>query len=492
MRRYNGINRTSAAAVGLTLVLMTATTTQAQVPDRSAPPELGPPPALVLPEIQRAALSNGARVIMLEKHNVPLVQVNLVVGTGYASDPQAMIGLASMAADMMDEGAGGRDALQLADEIEFLGARLYVGAGGHQTVMGLHTPLSRLDAALELMAAVALRPDFLSEELERKRLERLNQMLQARDEPRAIASVIFDRALYPDHPYGHPAIGYPDVVRAMTVGDLERWHETYFRPNNAFFVVVGDVTMNEIKPKLEALFGDWRRGRIPSIDWPEAEQVTNRTVYLVDKPGAAQSEIRIGRIGVPRLTDDYYALVVMNTILGGSFTSRLNQNLREEHGFTYGARSYFDFAQLAGPFQASSAVQTAVTDAALTEFMKELNGILEPVPEEELERAKNFVALRFPSRFQTVAGIAGQLTELELYDLPDDYFNEFVERILDVTQADVQRVARNYIVPDQMAVIVVGDRVTIEEGIRALDLGPIENLTIEDVLGPAPQIGGTR
>jgi predicted Zn-dependent peptidase len=478
--------------VAAVAVVLCAPGVAAQVPDRSGPPELGPPPALVLPAIQRAELSNGARVIMLEKHNVPLVQVNLVVGTGYAFDPPELIGLAGMATDMMDEGAGGRDALQLAEEIEFLGARLGIRAGGHQTTVSLHTPLSRLGPALELMAAVALEPRFPAEELERKRLERLNQMLQARDEPRAIASVMFDRTLYPDHPYGHPAIGYPETVRAMTVEDLRRWHETYFRPNNAFFVVVGDVTMEEIRPKLEALFGDWRRGRIPSIDWPEAEQVTSRRVYLVDKPGAPQSEIRVGRIGVPRLTDDYYALVVMNTILGGSFTSRLNQNLREEHGFTYGAGSYFDFAQLAGPFQASSAVQTAVTDAALTEFMKELNGILEPVPEEELERAKNFVALRFPSRFQTVAGIAGQLTELELFDLPEGYFNEYVERILGITQADVQRAARKYIVPDQMAIIVVGDRATIEESIRALDLGPIENLTIEDVLGPAPEIGGTQ
>jgi predicted Zn-dependent peptidase len=492
MRSKDSIHRTFAAAVGCALVLTIAASTEAQVPDRSAPPELGPPPALVLPAIQRAELSNGARVIMLEKHNVPIVQVNLVVGTGYAFDPQDMIGLANMAADMMDEGAGGRDALQLADEIEFLGARLSVRAGGHQTTVSLHAPLSRLDPALELMADVALEPDFPAEELERKRLDRLNQMLQARDEPRAIASVIFDRTLFPDHPYGHPAIGYPDAVRAMMAGDLEGWHETYFRPNNAFFVVVGDVTMDEVMPKLEALFGDWQRGRIPSIDWPEAEQVTSRNVYLVDKPGAAQSEIRIGRIGVPRLTDDYYALVVMNTILGGSFTSRLNQNLREEHGYTYGAGSYFDFAQLAGPFQASSAVQTDVTDAALTEFMKELNGILEPVPDEELARAKNFVALRFPSRFQTVSGIAGQLTQLELYDLPDGYFNEYVERILGITQADVQRVAQKYVVPEQMAVIVVGDRATIEEGIQALDLGPISNLTIEDVLGPAPEIGGTQ
>jgi zinc protease len=492
MRRHKGIYRTSVAAIAGSLGLMIAATTQAQVPDRSEPPELGPPPALVLPPIQRAELSNGVQVIMLEKHNVPIVQVNLVVRTGYAFDPQELIGLTNMATDMMDEGAGGRDALQLADEIEFLGARLGVRAGGHQTAVSLHTPLGRLDAALALMADVALRPDFPAQELERKRLERLNQMLQARDEPRAIASVIFDRTLYPHHPYGYPTIGYPETVRAMKVADLRRWHETYFRPNNAFFVVVGDVTLDEMRGKLEALFGDWRGGRIPTIDWPEAEQVTSRDVYLVDKPGAAQSEILIGRIGVPRLTDDYYALVVMNTILGGSFTSRLNQNLREEHGYTYGAGSYFDFAELAGPFLARSAVQTAVTDSALTQFMKELNGIREPVPEDELERAKNYVALRFPSRFQTVAGIAGQLTELELYGLPDGYFNEYVQRISAVTRADVQRVARQYIVPDQMAVIVVGDRAAVEESIRALGLGPIHDLTIEDVMGPAPEIGGTE
>ncbi|HSG82621.1 MAG TPA: pitrilysin family protein [Gemmatimonadota bacterium] len=478
--------------IGVLAVVLLASGLEGQVPDRSGPPELGPPPALELPAIQRVDLSNGAKIILLEKHNVPIAQVNLVVRSGYASDPADRIGLASMAADLMDEGAGGMDALQLADEIDFLGASLSLYPGGHQTTVALHAPVSRLDAALELMAMVALRPDFPEAELQRKQLERLNQMLQARDEPRAIASVTFDQTLYPEHPYGHPSIGYAESVRAMSVADLERWHETYFRPNNAFFVVVGDVTMDEMKPKLEALFGGWQRGRVPVSDWPEAEQVASRQVYLVDKPGAAQSEIRIGRIGVPRLTDDYYAITVMNTVLGGSFTSRLNQNLREDKGYTYGARSFFDFSQLAGPFQASAAVQTAVTDAALAEFFKELTGILEPVPDEELDRARNFVALRFPARFQTVAGIAGQLTELELYDLPDSYFNDYVERILAVSQADVQRVARQYIVPDGMAVIVVGDRATIEDGIRAMNLGTIHNLSIEDVLGPPPEIAGTQ
>ena len=495
MRRKHFILRSTAATLGgaLILALSASTSLVGQVPDRSAPPELGPPPSLTLPPIHRFELSNGAQVVLLEKHNVPVVQVNLVVKTGYTVDPEDMSGLASMTADMMDEGAAGLDALQLADAIDFLGARLSVRAGGHHSTVALHSPARQLDPALDVMADVVLRPDFPAAELERKRLERLNALVQARDEARIIAAVVFDRTLYgTEHPYGKTSSGDERSIRAVQVDDLERFHDTYFRPNNAFFVVVGDVTVDAMKHKLEALFGSWQRGSVPSSSWPQADQVETTEVFLVDKPGAAQSEIRIGRIGVPRITDDYYALVVANTILGGSFTSRLNSNLREDKGYTYGARSFFDFSQYAGPFQAGAAVQTAVTDAALTEFMKELNGILEPVPEEELTRAKNFVALRFPSRFQTVASIAGQLTELELYDLPDGYFNEYVQRILAVTQDDVQRVARNYVVPGEMAIIVVGDRETIEDGIRGLGLGAIHNLSIEDVLGPAPVLTGTE
>jgi predicted Zn-dependent peptidase len=473
------------------IVLGLASTLYGQEPDRSAPPELGPPPALELPAIQRLQLSNGTPVLLLEKHNVPLAQINLVVRAGSALDSQGAAGTASMTADMMDEGAAGRNALELADEIDFLGARISVFSGTHNTTLALHTPVSRLDAALGLMADVALRPDFPEEELERKRLERLTQLVQARDEPRAIAAALFDRTLYgEEHPYGRT----PDEasLRAMRAADLRDFHRTYFRPNNAFFVVVGDVTMGEIKPKLEALFGSWESGQQPVPSWPKVEQVGQREVFLVDKPGAAQSEIRIGRIGVPRLTEDYYAIVVMNTILGGSFASRLNQNLREEHGYTYGARSFFSFRPLPGPFQAGAAVQTAVTDKALVEFMKELRGILEPVNEDELNRAKNFVALRFPSRFQTVSGIAGQLAELELYDLPDGYFNEYVRRLLAVTREDVQRVAREYLDPERLSIVVVGDRQTIEDGVRALDLGRLHLLSVTDVLGEAPVLSGAE
>ena len=218
------------------------------------------------------------------------------------------------------------------------------------------------------------------------------------------------------------------------------------------------------------------------------DQIEGRAVYLVDKPGAVQSEIRIGRIGAARDTEDYYALVVMNTVLGGSFTSRLNANLREDKGYTYGARSRFSFRPVPGPFLAGAAVQTEVTDKALAEFMKELEAI-DSVSDEELERAKNYVALRFPQRFQSVSRIADELTELVRFDLPTDFFNRYVKRILEIDKQDVERVAVKYIDPEHLAIVVVGDRSKTMEAIAALELGPMQELTIEEVLGPAPRVG---
>jgi predicted Zn-dependent peptidase len=442
---------------------------------------------LKLPPIERLQLSNGLPVLLLEKHEVPLVQIDVLVKVGSTLDPAGKSGLADMTAAMLDEGAGKRSALELAEEVDFLGARLSTLANFHHSTISLHTPLRQLDPALALMADVVRRPTFVEEELERQRAERLTTLVQWRDEPSNISSVAFSQILFgKDHPYGMPRLGNEASLRAISVTDLQQFHTTYFHPGNAVFIVVGDVKADGILPKLEALFGDWKSGDRPSLQLPKVEQVKRRQIYLVDKPGAAQSVIRIGRIGVPRQTEDYDAIVVMNTILGGSFAARLNQNLREEHGYTYGAGSAFDFRPSPGPFWAGASVQTAVSDKALTEFMKELRGILEPVPNEELTRAKNYVALGFPSDFQTVGGVARRLRELVLYDLPDDYFNGFIQNVLSVSRDDVERVAKKYIDPDKLAIVIVGDRETILKGLEALDLGPVRAMTLEDVLGPAP------
>ena len=479
--------RYQASAIGLTLLL--AGSVAAQAPDRSKPPALGPTPSLSLPAVTRQTLSNGLPVLILEKHQVSLVQVNVVVKAGTALDPGDRPGLASLTAAMLDEGAGTRNALELADAIAFLGADISIGAEPHRITAALHAPVARLDSALALLADVALRPRFPSEELERLRTERLTALVQQHDEPRAIAQVLFMHTVFGDaHPYGRRTSGTEASLRALTPDDLRRFHASYFRPSNAAVIVVGDVTPGQIMPKLEAAFGKWSAsGAAPAApSWREAAQVSKREVLLADKPGAAQTEVIIGRVGVPRSTADYYALTVMNTALGGSFTSRLNQNLREEKQYTYGAGSNFQYDRLAGPFSARAAVQTAVTDKALVEFMKELTRIRQGITPDELTRAKNFVALRFPERFQSIATIARQLGDLVTYDLPLDYYNSFVPRILAVSAADVRRVANQYIDPNRVVVVLVGDRSKIEAGVRALKLGPIRTLTIDEVLGPVP------
>ncbi len=458
-----------------------------QKPDRSVPPRPGPAPAFSVPAIEKFSLSDGLPVFLLEKHQVPLVQINLLVQAGTAMDPAGKSGLANMTAAMMMEGAGSRGALALADAIDYLGARITSTAGQHAMAVRLHTPVARLDSALALFADIALRPTFPAEELARKKKERLTVLLQWRDEARALASVMFSRTLYGDrHPYGIPVIGNEATIRGLTREECVNFHATWFRPNFAALIVVGDVAPGDIRRKLEAAFGTWKEGRAEAPALPPIRQVTGREIVLVDKPGAPQTEIGIGRIGVPRMTDDYYALIVLNTILGGSFSSRLNSNLREEHGYTYGAYSSFDFRPLAGPFRASAAVQTAVTDSALVQFMKELRGILGPISEAEVDRAKNYVALGYPADFQTVSQIAGQIEEMVTYKLPDTYFNTYIGNIQAVRKEDVIQVAQKTIDPDNLAIILVGDRKVIEKPVEALKLGRVVDRTIDDVLGKAP------
>ncbi|MCI0708468.1 MAG: insulinase family protein [Ignavibacteriae bacterium] len=490
-RIRNTLFKKSLWLVALALSALVAIPAFAQKADRSKPPALGPAPSLKLPAIQHLKLSNDIPVVLMEKHSVPLVQVNLVINNaGSAMDPAGKSGLASLTADMMDEGAGKLNALQLADEIDFLGTNISVTAGMHTSGVSLHTPLGKFDQALPIMADILLRPTFPSEELERKTKELLTVLMQWHDEPRAIASVILNKTLFGrEHPYGVPTVGNEESIRSFSADDLKRFHAAHFHAGNATFIVVGDISSKELLPKLEAAFGKWKfpaSQKWPS--WDPVKQVSERRIYLVDKPGAAQTEIRIGRIGVKRNTPDYFPLLVMNTILGGSFSSRLNQNLRETHGYSYGAGSRFDFRPLPGPFLAASAVQTNVTDKALQEFMNELNAILKPVTDDEMTRAKNYLALGYPEGFQSVGQIAGQLGEMVVYNLPDDYFNKYIPSVLAVTKADVERVAKKYLDPEKVAIILVGDRSVIEQGVRDLNLGQIDLLSIEDVLGKVPQV----
>src|SRR5438876_759629 len=464
---------------GLTVALTTFATAVAaqQAPDRSRRPQPGPPPALNLPAVQKRQLSNGLPVWTVELHEVPVAQVNLVVFSGTADDPPGKFGLASLTTAMLEEGAGSRAALEIADAVDFLGADLSAGSAIDASAVRLHVPVPRLADALPIMADVAVRPTFPKEELERLRKQRLTSLLQARDDPPTIAALTFSRVLYGKvHRYGTATSGTADTIRSFTDADLRSFYSSTFRPDNAALLVVGDVALDKTMPLIESSFGGWKaQGPAAAhAQLPPVQEPAKREVYLVDKPGAAQSQIRIGWIGVPRSTPDYFPIQVLNTILGGSFSSRLNLNLREKHGYAYGAGSNFDMRASAGPFSASAGVQTDKTADALKEFFNELNAILQQVPADELARAKNYAALRFPQSFETTGDISRRLEDMLVYHLPDDYFSKYVQNIQAVTAADVQRVAQKYIQPNRFIVVVAGDLKTIEPSVRALNLGAVK------------------
>jgi zinc protease len=455
-----------------------------QKPDRSKPPVSGPAPSLKLPAIQKLKLSNGLGVWIVEHHEVPLAQINLIVRSGSAADPIGKYGVGSLTAAILDEGAGTRSSLELADALEFLGANLSTTSSFDYSAVRLSVPVSKLTEALPLMADVATRPTFPTTDLDRLRKERLTQLLQARDNPAALIQIAFPRVIFgPTHRYGTSANGLPPAIEAFSVADLQSFYNAHYRPDNSTLLIVGDVTPATVMPMLEKQFGRWKAaGLAPLVAAvPTAPQLKSRQIYIVDKPEAAQSQIRIGWVGVSRSTEDYAALEVLNTILGGSFTSRLNQNLREKNGYSYGASSAFDMRLSAGPFLAAAGVQTDKTGPAVGEFFNELNAIVQPIPEDELAKSKNYVALSFPGEFETTGDLARKLEELVVYNLPEDSYANFVTAVNKVTSADLQKLAARYIQADKMAVVVVGDRKVIEGPIRQLNLGPINFITIDEL-----------
>ena len=484
----SAVTRTLVAGAALVAALAVAATTPLtaqQRPDRSKPPVTGPAPELKLPPIQRFTLGNGLRVWLLEQHEVPLVQANLVVLSGASADVPGQFGAASMTAAMLDEGAAGKAALALADEIEFLGATVSTSASFDASAVRLSTPAARLGDAMTLMAQVALTPDFPETDFNRLRTERLTSLLQARDDASALVGLAFPRLLYgPEHRYGTGAAGTEATLKALGVAELRAFHRAHYRPDNAVLIVVGDITPGALRPLVEQRFGSWKaEGAMPAaLPVRNSPQPGKRQIYIVDKPGAAQSQIRIGLVGVPRSTPDYVALDVLNTMFGGAFTSRLNQNLRETHGYTYGAFSMFDMRRAAGPFFAMAGVQTDKTADALKEFFVELTNILKPIPADELDRFKNFAALGYAGEFETNSQLAAKLEGLAVYNLPEDEFSTYVGKVQKVTPADAQRVAKQYLLLDRLAVVVVGDRASIEAPIRATNLGPVTVVPVADVM----------
>ncbi len=442
-------------------------------------PEVGPAPKLTMPAVQTATLPNGLRIQVVEMREVPLVQANLMIEGGGRLDGDRP-GLATFTANMLDEGAGTRDAFALAAELEFLGADLNTGASWNATVINLGAPKRTFAKAMDLMADVLLRPTFSVVDVNRQRDLRLAAILQQRDQPGAVAALVTSKVVYPEtHPYHDPLGGDSASTAGLDSAMVRDFWQRAADPRRATLIVTGDISLAEARALAQQKLGSWRSPARPLVapapsTVPAAPKQASRIV-LVDKPGAAQSVISIGAPGVARTTPDYPAITLMNTILGGSFSSRLNDVLREQKGYTYGAGSGFGWQPIPGAFQAGAQVRTNVTDSSLAIFFDEFRRIRDSaVSDVELERGRSYLALGALSDFETSGDVAGQLAGLNVFGLPLGTIPADIAAINKLTAADVQRAARKYIDPEHLTVVIVGDIATIRPGIEALELGPIE------------------
>lgn len=452
--------------------------------DRTKRPDLGPVPRLGLPSFEQRALSNGLRVLVAEHHELPLVQLNLIIPAGWQADPAGKSGLSSLASDLLDEGTKKRTALQVSQDLKALGTNMNTSSSFVGSFVSLNTLKKNLEKSLEIFSDVLINPTFHEEELERKKKMYLAQIMQQKRQPLLASINAFLLTLYgKGHPYGQPysGTGTEESIPAITRDDLVSYYEDYFAPNNATLVVVGDITLDEIIPVLETSLGGWQKKDIPPLHVPQKAPLEKTHIYLIDKPGAPQSVIIAGHLGIPRNSEDYYKVEVMNTLLGGKFTSRLNTNLREEKGYTYDAGSFFMYLKNIGPFITYTQVHTQFTKESLAEVIKEFRGLSGSIPvrDDELEDTINYISRRYPREFETISQIAGKLGEIVTYNLPDDYFDRYIPSIEAVDGGAVMEAAKKYILPDRLLIIIMGDVQKIEPGIQELRLGEIFYLDAE-------------
>ena len=446
---------------------------------RTQAPEPGPPRPYHFPQVTRKTLPNGLRIVVAESHAAPLVAVRALVRSGADHDKPETAGLASMTSELLDEGAGSRDAIRLAEDLGRFGASLGTGADWDASYVSIDVLARNADAALEIFADVVCRATLPEASLERIRSERLTELIQQRDEPSAIAGKRFSNLLYGGGTYGNSVVGNPESVEKITLTDVRGFYEAQYVANNTTIVVSGDVNAAKMVALLERLFGGWPRKSEPKPPTIKPSRFEKPTIYLIDRPTAVQSEIRVGHIGVPRRCEDYFALTVMNALLGGVFNSRINLNLRERHGYTYGARSAFAFRRQAGPFVVSAPVRNEVTLESLNEVLAELRRIRTgDVEALELNDTKAYLAGVFPATVQTAGDIAGRLLDMELYDLPHDYFDRYRETIMAVDKEAVENVARKYIEPERVLIVIVGNVKQIREPLGTLGF-PIHDVDID-------------
>ncbi len=447
----------------------------ADEPWRHEVPKAGPSPAISLPLAQAFVLANGLTVIHHRDPALPLVAAELVIKAGASANPPGHSGLAGFTASMLDEGTASRSAPQIAAAMAQLGASFGAASGAETTRMSLLSLKKHFAAALAVVADVARNPSFPDADVERQRASRLADLGQHLEDASAVAHIVASAALYgPQHPFGHVELGSQVAIAATTRADLVGFWEKHYLPNNAALVLVGDLTGDEAIALAEAHFGSWRAGAL-TRPAPAQATGTEARVVLVPMEDASQTALQVTLIGAARTTPDFAALEIMNAVLGGLFTSRINNTLREEKGYSYGVYSQFDYRRTPGPFEIAGSVRTSATGASVTEILKEVRAMREQLlSAAELENACNAQMLSLPGHFDTIEAISASLAGLFAYDLPLDYYSTLAPQFAAVTAEQVRAVAHTYLAPEKLVVVAVGERRKVEAQLRKLNLGPIE------------------
>lgn len=445
--------------------------------DRSRLPDVGPDPAFRFPTIARQELPGGLKLRTIEHASVPVVTFVLQIAGGSGADPDALAGLAALTADMVDEGTGTLTAIDVSDALARIGAEYDVDVGADATTFTL-TTLARFAArGARLLADIVTRPSLHEGDFDRVRQLRLDRLKQLKDQPSAVAERSFLKLLYADHPYGHLSIGSEASLTQMRLADVAEFHRAAFRPNQATLVVAGALSHADAAAVAGEAFGDWTPGDASTVVRVAADiepgRGHERVLAIVPRDGAAQSELRIGHLAAKRNTPDYPALLVMNAVLGGQFVSRVMLKLREEKGFTYGARTGFDWRRGLAPFALQTSVQTRSTAEAIRDSLDEIAALRDSRPPtvEELALARASLTRGYPRNFETAQQVARSAAQLDLYGLPVSYFEEFTAKVNAVTAELVTAAARTYLDPSRLTTLIVGDHAAISASLESLGLG---------------------
>ena len=458
--------------------------TDTTLPDRTHPPGPGPLRPFHFPDVHRVRLANGLGIMVAEKHAFPIATLDVMMPAGGLADPPARAGTASLAAGLLESGAGNRDATGIAEAVDALGLALETGVSWDTTLVGFTALTSRLEAGMEILSDLVRRPTFPEGEVERIRDERLAALAQRRADPSSVADELVTHYTFRSgHPFTRRLAGPASTLRELAQGGVRAFHDAYYVPDGAWICAAGDVTVDQVAALAERWFGDWMGAR-PTVPAPATENRFQRTtIILADRPGSVQSEVRVGHVGLERTAEDFFAATVMNSVLGGVFSSRLNMNLRERLGYTYGASSSFGVRRLPGTFSISSAIQSEHTAHAVSEMLRDMREMQETLaPAAEVADAAGYLAGIFPLQLQSTDGLSGKLSTLAVYGFPDDYYDHYRDALLAVTPEEVREVARRRLMPDRAAVVVVGDAAELRGPLEALDIGPVEVVDADAVL----------